>query len=1230
MTRLDPATDRYATVKAGGPAMNLFSAFKRVAQAFGLAALLAGPALAAEPTLKILPGGGIELPPGVADDLKSPERPLAPRPVVEFTKTGTQLSCLYARYDIRFGIRATPEFFDNPKSVELLASLKLDLTDQVPPGMRIVNASLSGDVTGAGGPAVEILEVADVDDTVQISDFRLSADDLDGSGGDRRELRLVVTAQLDPGAFAAPTVTLNQAGITASLKGGTTILVSHDPALPDDGTPETGEKTKVVIDLTGCDRTPPGGTPPEPCFKLVDGEIDCDRNGLGDFTYRLPMGPEMAGQTVELESLTPGITIAPASQVVPAGGGMLEWTISGASPGDTVELMITGIQSTGAPVEGLGLCCTQRITIVIPEDIRCPEPGTPDIKVVKRAVDTICRRDGSCDFVVRVSNAGTAPYTGPIAIEDVTGPGNGTIVSGPNAPWTCLPGISPVMCKHPPLTLNPGQFVDLKLGFRPGPGWNWDVIRNCAEYDYAASNQPAPFGKLTNDRSCASIPICGLRDPRCPNPDQPKADLSIVKVPAREGATTCLPNGFCIWRVNITNVGTTPYSGPLTVDDIVTAPAPSAVLVEPTPPWVCVSTGPGTLRCDLASITLAPGATASLAVGVNAANYPARAVENCVELKGVPNENNLANNRSCSTLGLGRPGGQADLSIRKECVAFNERGSRCRITVTNNGTAAPVGVVEVLDVAEMIGGGAPVPVLAVVPDGPEWTCSPVPAATLTCAIPGPLLAPGVTRSFDVGIPETNGEPARNCATGRVNGPGAEAAPFGQSCAEFGGSLRVEKSGELSCLAGGTCTFEIAITNGTGAPVNGPVHVIDRLSVNGANVEAPITAIAPPLGCAPEPGAVPIDCVATMAMEPGETRVHQVTIQLPANIAGQEGANGLNCFAALPNGPGGADGVAKALPAPEGIANDLPPFADCHGFRVAASRKTCTPPLILNENNKCVCPDGETYKNGTCVPIEGKPKPIVCSIPGQVPINGKCQCPSGQVVINGACKKPAIVCTIPGQVVSNGKCVCPKGTELINGACRKPRPQCEILGQFVDQNGRCVCPKGTVPIKGECRVPPVLCTIPGQIVVGGKCVCPEGTTVINGVCRKPRPQCEIAGQIVDQNGRCVCPKGTVPINGACRKPQPQCQIVGQIVDQNGRCVCPKGTQPIKGECRVPPQEPTCTVPGQVVVNGRCRCPKGQIVVNGKCGFPQLNLDRTLPEQSAPNERKVLPKLLINPQ
>ena len=64
--------------------------------------------------------------------------------------------------------------------------------------------------------------------------------------------------------------------------------------------------------------------------------------------------------------------------------------------------------------------------------------------------------------------------------------------------------------------------------------------------------------------------------------------------------------------------------------------------------------------------------------------------------------------------------------------------------------------------------------------------------------------------------------------------------------------------------------------------------------------------------------------------------------------------------------------------------------------------------------------------------------------------------------------------------------------------------------------------------------------------------------------------------------------------------------------------------------MPPQEPTCTVPGQVVVNGRCRCPKGQIVVNGKCGFPQLNLDRTLPEQSAPNERKVLPKLLINPQ
>ena len=39
-------------------------------------------------------------------------------------------------------------------------------------------------------------------------------------------------------------------------------------------------------------------------------------------------------------------------------------------------------------------------------------------------------------------------------------------------------------------TLEPGEWVELKLGFAPGPGWDWNFIGNCAAYDYTASGKP--------------------------------------------------------------------------------------------------------------------------------------------------------------------------------------------------------------------------------------------------------------------------------------------------------------------------------------------------------------------------------------------------------------------------------------------------------------------------------------------------------------------------------------------------------------------------------------------------------------------------------------------------------------------------------------------------------------------------------------------------------------------
>ena len=44
--------------------------------------------------------------------------------------------------------------------------------------------------------------------------------------------------------------------------------------------------------------------------------------------------------------------------------------------------------------------------------------------------------------------------------------------------------------------------------------------------------------------------------------------------------------------------------------------------------------------------------------------------------------------------------------------------------------------------------------------------------------------------------------------------------------------------------------------------------------------APITAIVPPLGCGPAPGAVPFSCMAPMTLAPGKSKPFAITVTMP--------------------------------------------------------------------------------------------------------------------------------------------------------------------------------------------------------------------------------------------------------------------------------------------------------------------------------------------------------------
>jgi hypothetical protein len=288
-------------------------------------------------------------------------------------------------------------------------------------------------------------------------------------------------------------------------------------------------------------------------------------------------------------------------------------------------------------------------------------------------------------------------------------------------------------------------------------------------------------------------------------------------------------------------------------------------------------------------------------------------------------------------------------------------------------------------------------------------------------------------------------------------------------------------------------------------------------------------------------------VANLSLGAGESRVHQVTVVIPetavANSQGQ--LTGRNCVAVLaPETPvtGVSPGqLSRALTVDGDREGDA---YSCHPFTISQKvAKLCSEGFVLNADDRCVCPEGTTFRNGKCVAdggtIEPKPPVRLCKLlPGQIrTTDGRCVCPKGTELKDGACRKieqpPVRQCKLlPGQIrTADGQCICPKGTELKDGACRKieqpPVRQCKLLpGQIRTKEGLCVCPRGTELRDGACRKREI--------------VCKQGTVLKDGVCIPvdTGPRCR-KGQVV-RNGKCVdvtieqqCPKGTTGTPPNCR-------------------------------------------------------------------------------------------------
>ena len=266
--------------------------------------------------------------------------------------------------------------------------------------------------------------------------------------------------------------------------------------------------------------------------------------------------------------------------------------------------------------------------------------------------------------------------------------------------------------------------------------------------------------------------------------------------------------------------------------------------------------------------------------------------------------------------------------IKKECLPSPFGGIiHCLITVTNSGDTildAPVSFFDAATILAGPGAGGSVTIVAAAPDVPQWACTLTPAPDLSCSLPPELLPPGASHSVDVSIDTGPLVPAGN--HGFHNCAALQWPAHGVACADGGASLVIIKTAPASCLPGADCTFGVTITNTGAEPFSGDVQLSDAAFMGaGAAMPAPITAIVPPLGCVPAPGALPFSCVAPMTLAPGESKPFAITVTMPPGLPPGYWAH--NCIAA--SAPGAPP---PALPPPSGVVDN------CGELRLGAGRR----------------------------------------------------------------------------------------------------------------------------------------------------------------------------------------------------------------------------------------------------------------------------------------------------
>ena len=632
-------------------------------------------------------------------------------------------------------------------------------------------------------------------------------------------------------------------------------------------------------------------------------KVTCDEStGRWNVLFSNTAQSQFAPNTLQISTADPNLTLHQDAN------DPLNVNIEGANAGDTLTLSVNGIEHGAGGADGLDLCCMGDVEVTIPEGQACEAPPPDRTLEVSKVCEPLGYTDNfgsnvECTFTVNYSGPPPTPQN-PISVTDTLASGGPMTInshwppSGINA-WDCTPEPSagPYTCE-----MHTGIDTTNTAGY-------WNAYTTSFTVQAA---MPEPY------RNCAEAGVetatgASVTDENCHQ--EGDFDLIVEKVLADEHGGICLPGETCSFDIIVTNIGSDPYVGDITLSDEVTltGSSNSGSLTSITPPVCTIAELTSTGCTTGVNLNASQSTTFSVDYTVPAALGPdVTGGENCVALTDATMEpfedpQDIDVHFSCAPFSIEEP----KIRVEKDFVdgtSTCSAGSPCDFTITiyNDGTAPYTGPVAIRDTdtpGGMVISAVSPPVCLPAPTATPFDCTAnvtVPAGgsqVLTFSAFMPLMpvtadAPNMLENC-VDSAVSTAEPAnwpadlfqtenRNCAQVSYCAYACHSPP------EVTDNLTITKSllNAEKCLPGEICTYKIDVANLSTGPVTGVIMLEEHLPT-GALV-AGVRAL--PWSCGPAVGGV-APCVHPMTtLAPGDVTSFEIDVAIPADFAGAQIAN----------------------------------------------------------------------------------------------------------------------------------------------------------------------------------------------------------------------------------------------------------------------------------------------------------------------------------------------------